>query len=409
VFPSISYLDWIMGRPSEATHDLGSSDLRRGGPAAVPNAVPPRLRDLPNPDDDTPLTEFVADEYGVEPSQVLVTAGATHANFLVAAPATAAAATDGEGDATGAMSRQSDATAPLALVEEPGYEPLVKTPGALGARVERFQRPDGARLDAELLAEAADDAVAEDGIGENAANLALVTVTNRHNPTGRLLTRETLADAAAVVGARGGLLHVDEVYAPYVLGGDGDSDYDGEDSDSDDSTAAAGRTAFGGPTAAGLPDTVVTGSLTKFHGLGGLRIGWLIGPEWFLARAEQVRNYVPSVAEPSAALARRFFANREELLAAAREHCRQNHEAFRAFAERRDDVSTVIHDGCPFGLVSHDSADGDAVSEAAWEDGVLVVPGRFFGMPEAVRVSLGRDPEHCRAALSAFGDVLDGL
>jgi len=39
---------------------------------------------------------------------------------------------------------------------------------------------------------------------------------------------------------------------------------------------------------------------------------------------------------------------------------------------------------------------------------VLVVPGRFFGVPDAVRVSLGRSPAEMEAALAAFGRALDG-
>ncbi|MFB6178086.1 MAG: aminotransferase class I/II-fold pyridoxal phosphate-dependent enzyme, partial [Halobaculum sp.] len=145
----------------------------------------------------------------------------------------------------------------------------------------------------------------------------------------------------------------------------------------------------------------------KFHGLGGLRIGWIVGPERFVERAETVRNYVPAVAEPSEALARRFFAHRDELLAESRAHCRRNHDLFRSFADRRDDVSVTLADGCPFGLLTHESADGDTVSEAAWAEDVLVVPGRFFGVDDSVRVSLGRNPDHCASALDALGDVLD--
>ena len=58
---------------------------------------------------------------------------------------------------------------------------------------------------------------------------------------------------------------------------------------------------------------------------------------------------------------------------------------------------------------AHDLLDGDELTERALDAGVLVVPGRFFGMREGVRVSLGRAPDDCRAALEAFGRVLDEL
>ena len=39
---------------------------------------------------------------------------------------------------------------------------------------------------------------------------------------------------------------------------------------------------FGGVTAADLPNAVVTNSLTKFFGLGGLRYGWVVGDPSFV-------------------------------------------------------------------------------------------------------------------------------
>lgn len=361
MFPRMPYLEWIWDRPQAAIHDLGSSDLRPR-PDRDP-VVPARLEGLADPEDPPPLERSIADEYGVDPSQVLVTAGATHANFVAAATA------------LGADDEASDV-----LVENPGYGPLVHTPAGLGARVTRFVRPagDGYDLSAERVAAAADDGT------------ALVTVTNRHNPTGRVVDREVLGDVADVAAGVGAPLLVDEVYAPYV----------GEE---------AAKTAFGGVTAAGLPNAVVTGSLTKFHGLGGLNVGWIVGPESFVERASRVFVHVPAVATPSTALARRFFAHRDELVAASRNYLRQNHDLLASFVADRPDLSGTVHDGCTFALLEHERVDGDRLAEAAWEAGVLVVPGRFFEEPRGVRLSAGRSPDDVAAGLSALGDVLDDL
>lgn len=66
------------------------------------------------------------------------------------------------------------------LVEKPGYEPLLTTPEAFGARVDRFRRPPDTGYDLEPDRVAA--ALADE--------LALVTVTNRHNPSGQLVDRD---------------------------------------------------------------------------------------------------------------------------------------------------------------------------------------------------------------------------
>jgi len=359
MFEPMPYLEWIHGRPTEATYDLGSSDLRTYRPAG--EVVPEPLAGLAQPGTEPSLRASIAAEYGVPESEVVVTGGATHANFVAAATALA-------------LSEGNDVA-----VEKPGYGPLVHTPGGVGARVQRFLRPEEEGF--ALLAHRVESVITD--------STALVTVTNRHNPSGQLTSRDELAEFARIAADGGTRLLVDEVYGPYV--------------------EEAGEGAFGGVSAAGLPNTVVTGSLTKFHGLGGTRIGWLIADETFADRARTVVSHVPGVSAPGEALGRRFFAHSEELVAESRAHLRRNHELLASFVAERDDLSGEIADGCTFGFVRHDRADGDAVAEAAWENGILVVPGRFFDLEEGIRLSAGRDTDEVRAGLEAFGEVLDGL
>ncbi|WP_313695430.1 pyridoxal phosphate-dependent aminotransferase [Halorarum halobium] len=374
MFPPLPYLEWIEGRPAAARHDLASSDLRPNPSGSPPALVPGRLADLPDPDGGTTLREYVAAEYDVSPSRVVLAAGATHANFLAVATAGALAA------------ERDDAADPTlrAVVETPGYGPLVETPRALGIRTDRFRRP---LPDATLDPSRAASAIEEPGLERRFTHL---TVTNRHNPTGVLASRTDLQRLATIARGNDGYLLVDEVYAPYVAESTGDR-------------------GFGGPTAAGLDGAVTVGSLTKFHGLGGLRVGWLVAPERFARRAEAVRNHVPALADPSVALARRFFSNRDAAVADARDHCAANHDLLAEFVAGRSDLSGPVPDGSSFAFLSHESADGDDVAEAAWGAGVLVVPGRFFGERGGFRVSLGGGEEASAAALSALGSVLDGF
>ncbi|WP_128478321.1 pyridoxal phosphate-dependent aminotransferase [Halorussus pelagicus] len=386
MFPDIAYLDWIAGRPENAAHDLGSSDLRRA-PAGPDEVVPPALATVVA--GEATLSERLAEIYGVEPENVLVTAGATHANFLAAATvltdaeaaARAAAESDGGTDIGDGSTTDGDAlpSEPRALVEKPGYEPLLATPEAVGATVDRFLRtPDN---DYSLNPDRVAAAAVED--------TALVTVSNRHNPSGRLTDRETLAETAAAVGEADATLLVDEVYAPF--------------------RAEAGDGPFGGPTAAGLPNTVVTNSLTKFFGFGNVRIGWLVADADFVERARSVSHYVPAVAAPSKRLAERALAVGDRLTDESRERLRANHEALASFLAEREDLSGRVEPGCSYAFLSHDAADGDEVAAAAWDEGVLVVPGRFFDDDESVRVSAGHEPERVRAGLDRLGEVLDSL
>jgi aspartate/methionine/tyrosine aminotransferase len=370
VFPAIEYLEWIDGRPDAVAHDLASSDLRPTTHADGP--IPDRLADRADPPGEPRVDALVADQYGVAPENVLVTAGASNANALAFAVAAQPLARDPRaGDAD---DDERDAGRSRVLVEKPGYEPLTATPEGFGARVDRFMRPQG------VLDPARVDGALADGT-------ELVAVTDRHNPTGRRADRDAIAAAADVVADADARLLVDEVYAPF--------------------TTTPTDEPFGAPSMAGTDGVVATGSLTKFLGLGGLRIGWLVADEAFVDAAERVRHHLPSVARPSVALARRALHHLDDLAADSRRRIHRNHELLAAFAADRNDLAGHVHDGATYALLEHDDVDGTTLAEHALDAGVLVVPGRFFDRPEAVRVSLGRPTQQVTAALDALDDALD--
>lgn len=365
MFPRLSHLEWIAGRPDAAIHDLGSSDLRPV--ESDGDVVPTALRDLPDASDDATLETLLAAEYGAAPKNVLVTAGTTHANFLAIATA---------------ISR-SEAETPHVLVEKPTYEPLVETPVALGARANRFVR--SADRDYEL----------EHGRVEAAMTDAttLVAATNHHNPSGRITPRTRLAEVNRVAATYGATVLVDETYAPFAAERDPDAKW----------------TPLGGVSGASLSNTVVTNSLNKYYGLGELRIGWLVADEEFVRRARSIKRHVPAVAGPSRHLAARAISNVETLGRRSRQLATENYALLAEFLAERDDLDGSVSPGCTFAFPAHDRADGDTVAAAAWEAGVLVVPGRFFNASDRFRLSLGGPPDAARAGLDAFGDVLDGL
>lgn len=398
MFPRLDYLEWIQGRREVALYDLGSSDLR-GDRGHEPEAIPGPLQDLPDPPVGATVELQLAQQYGVNPEQVLVTPGATTANLLAAAAAVRLARQRDSEPADDA-----EVPSPRVLVEKPGYEPLVKTPRGVGAAVDRFLRNGEYALETDRV------------VAAMTPGTELVTVTNRHNPSGRLTDRETLAELAAAVREEDARLLVDEVYAPYVAGDTGAKDgVGGGDGDGDGDAGGGGEVdlggdgAFGGITAAGLDGAVVTGSLTKFYGLGDVRIGWLIGDEEFVETARHIEHHIGGVAGPSRILARRALHNTDHLGAEARALLSENTQLLEEFATSRDDIRGTVEPGSSFAFLDPQGVSGDEVTEAAWDEGILVIPGRFFDEPERIRVSLGCNPETMAAGLDALGEVLDSL
>ena len=362
MFSALSYLEWMNDHHRRVDVDLASSVL-----PATPKSPQEIRTQTPNPPNQSLATAIAARYPNVDENAVVVTAGATHANLLVAM-------------ATITRAHQRGVETPTVVVESPGYEPLVETPRGLGATIDRVPRPAECDYDVDLGA--LKDTLSTD--------TALVTITNRHNPSGRLLDRQRLAEIATVVGEVDAILLVDEVYAPLVL---------------PDDVEAHG--AIGAPTAAGLPNTVSSQSVTKFYGAAGLRIGWLIADQSIRSTIARMVNHVPVVSHPSKELAHRLVVD-----SAVEDHARtllaRNYAHLTAFADRND-LSGRPFRGSSFAYLAHESADGDEVATAAMDAGVLVVPGRFFGDRERFRICVCQPTPTVEQGLAALEAVLNGL
>jgi aspartate/methionine/tyrosine aminotransferase len=379
VFPRITYKEWS-SQAATARYSLTNSGLCRweehpdgesGTPETPLRQVPvaDRLRGLADPPADADLRDLVAAEYGVGRENVLITCRCQHANFLAVAAARDLASGAGAGR-------------PEVLVEAPAYEPLFRTPEGLGTTVTRFERRADERyaLDPDRAAAAATD------------RTCLVTITNRHNPSGRAAGAGTVADLARVARSNDAYLVVDEVYAPTIL-------------DPDDVEA----TPFGGTTAAHLPGTVVTNSLTKFFGLYGPSVGWIVGDEAFVERARLIEAHTNAVATTSVDVARTVLYDADAQVAESRDLLAEKADALSSFLASRDDLDCVVPDDFSLAFPAHDRADGRAVAEAALDRGVAVFPGEYFGDPDRFRIALGAAPVEVERGLDVLGRVLDGL
>lgn len=360
MFPAFSLHEWLNDIKSSTEYDLTNSGLARYNYHDYPGVTPPLLRDLPAPSRETTVEAELATEYDVPESNVLVTCRCQHANFIAVATARDLAdTTDGE-----------------LLVESPTYNPLFKTPVGLGLTVTTFHRSvdDDFHIDLDRVR----DAMTPDTVG--------IMITNRHNPTGQVTDRETLAELASIAEANDAYLIVDEVYAPFFL-----------------DPPASSPTPFSGITAAGLPNTVITNSMTKFFGLYDISLGWIIADDTFANKATAIERHTNAVAKPSRELAKHAFANKTTLRDQSQDMLETRTNKLQAFLS---DTPSLTGTSVPPGVlafVTHNSLTGTDFVDTARNHGIALQPGRFFSptdhYDDYFRIAVGRGDPHLSTGL----------
>jgi aspartate/methionine/tyrosine aminotransferase len=356
--PLAPYLLWAKSRPA-AGIDLAGSNLLACSLDDLPGAREAVDLTAPNDDGYRPLVEAIARHYGIAPARIATATGCSGANFL------AAAALLGAGDDV--------------LVERPGYDPLVGACRLMGARVRRFDRRFEAGYEIDL------DALAR----HLAPATRLIVVTTPHNPSGCRLSRATLEALGALMDGRGWVL-VDEVYL-------------------DAANLAAGRAATDGSAARLDGPFIVTSSLTKSYGLGGLKCGWAIGSPNAAERFRRTRDVVDNCGSaPADRLGAHAFGHLGRAGERARRLLSRNLALARGALGAQPSLelagppeASVVFPRLAGGL------DGDVVADRLLtRDGVAVVPGSFFGAPSHIRIGLAGDSDALERGLVRLAAAL---
>jgi aspartate/methionine/tyrosine aminotransferase len=302
-----------------------------------------------------PLVDIIADRFSVSPTHVVQAGGASFANHL------AFAAVVAPGDEV--------------LVEDPAYELLTAALGYFQANIRRFcRRPEqGWRLDPDAVAAAI------------TPRTRLIVLTDLHNPTGALAEPAEIAAVARAAHRVGALVLVDEVYLELMF-------HDG-----------AARTAF-------RPDgnIVVTSSLTKAYGLSGLRCGWILAQAALAERMRRLNDLFASLPpHVSERLSVAAFNRLPALRARAGAIIAANRDAYDAILgghPRLEQVNTGQGTTMFPRLIDED---GDAFFDRlVTRFETSVVPGRFFGRPDRIRIGLAGDPVTTRGGLERIAEAL---
>jgi aspartate/methionine/tyrosine aminotransferase len=310
-----------------------------------------------------PLQQALAKKLGVAQESIVAAAGTSMANHL----------------AMVALVAPGDEVA----IEHPTYGLLLEVARYLGAHVNRFHRKIGpSRTGGNRFG------VNVEEISEQlTSRTRLVVLTNLHNPSSALIDESTLkqiGDAVRRVGAR---VLVDEAYLEAAY-------------------ACKPRSAFHLGE-----EFVVTGSLTKFYGLSGLRCGWILAEPKLAENIWRLNDlFSATSAHPAERLSAIALQNLDHIAERSRSLLEANRPLLVSFLRSRKDLEwaeqkygTVV-----FPRVLH--ADVEKLCALLAEKyETSVVPGKFFEMPNHIRIGVGCATETLRAGLERLGGALEEL
>jgi aspartate/methionine/tyrosine aminotransferase len=285
---------------------------------------------------------IAAQDDGLSPDDVLVTAGAAGALFIIA---------------TSLLSERDHL-----VVVRPNYATNIETPKAIGCDISYVDLAfdEGFAIDVGRVA------------GALNPNTRLISVTCPHNPTGTMMVRADLDALVALAERHGCRLLVDETYRDLSYG--------------ERLPAAASLSAR----------AISVSSLSKAYGIPGIRIGWLVTRdadlyEKFLSAKEQI-GICGSVIDE--AVARAMLERRGPFLERLLPEMARRRDLVQAWVDREPLVDWVRPQGGVVGfprLAVADDFDLDAFYARLLErHGTYVGPGHWFDMPKRFfRVGFG--------------------
>jgi aspartate/methionine/tyrosine aminotransferase len=358
MFAPTRYLNWARRFYGRVRFDLATSGIPT---APLADWGMPSGAALDDPTGWERLREAIAAHNDVPSSEAVAALGTAHALWL------AYASLAGPGDDI--------------LVEDPAYEPLLRAAEGVGARVLRFSRDaqDGFALDPERVAHAL------------TPRTRVVALTNLHNPTGVRADEGALRATAQLLESRGASLLVDEVYAAF-----------------DDLVDAHG--VFRGSARKLASNVVAVSSLTKCHGLGPHRVGWVLAPPEVIARVEDTitatSGMLPLAHAHTGVLA---FSRILELAGRAKSLLAGKRERVGAWV----DSQGLLWSAPAAGLFAFVTVPGAAdltpcVEATVRQREVLVAPGAFFGVPNGFRIAWSAPSPLLEEGLGRLAECLPG-
>jgi aspartate/methionine/tyrosine aminotransferase len=214
-----------------------------------------------------------------------------------------------------------------------------------------------------------------------------IVITNLHNPSSALADEDALRRVGEIAARAGARVVVDEVYLDALW-------------------EPAPRTAFH------LGEQFLsTNSLTKVYGLNGLRCGWVLAEPVLAERMWRLTELFNNIGVHAAErMSLAAFRNLDAIARRSRTLLDANAAALNAFYAARPELDAMPHVRGTVSFPRLRSGDAETLCGLLTNRyETAVVPGRFFGAPDHVRIGLGVDPATFAEGLNRVARALDEL
>lgn len=268
------------------------------------------------------------------------------------------------------------------VIQVPNYMQIWGLANAFGERVRvfRLREQEGWRPDLDELADRVD------------SSTKLIIVTHPNNPTGAILDEAEIDAIVSIAEEAGAWIIADEIY-------------NGAELDGRRSPSFWGR----------YDRLVITAGLSKAYGLPGLRLGWTVGPEGFIADLWSYKDYTSiapgTLSDLCARLALRPHV-RERIYERTRLILNENLANLEAWLSARSDIFEYVRPRA--GAICYtrydlDIGSSDLAGRLKDEQSVLIVPGDHFHMDGYMRIGYGIPRDELREALDRIEGVIRSL
>jgi aspartate/methionine/tyrosine aminotransferase len=306
------------------------------------------------------LREQIARLYpGLSQDGILVTAGSSESNFLLS----------------------------WSLIE-PGDEVLFELPNYM--QMWGLQRAFGARVKPFWLRESLDWQPDPDELRRLVSRRTkLIVLTNPNNPTGSVLSEDSVRVIIDLASRSGAWILADEVYQ-------------GAERDGRATPSFWGR----------YSKVIIVNGLSKAYGLPGLRVGWTVGPEDLIRRTWPYHDYTtisPSALSDRLARIALAAGRREKILERTRAILNRNYPRLEEWLKGHAGLFVFRPPragAIAFGRYNLKVNSTALVERLIHERSVLVVPGDHFEMDHYLRFGFGSPESYLLAGLKRIDATL---